>query len=338
MMSTTYLPSSRIQVIRSPFFAFLLVLVQFSFAYSYSNSKGLRGQIREKSSARFFTAFVQVPQHVPQHVALICDGNSRWAEQRKLHPSLGHAKGAEVLTSSLRHFRDRGVKICTFYGFSTENWSRSSAEIDDIWTVMERTAISFYDTAMRENVRVRILGDLDDDRIPTSLRDILARLEVDSCDGLQRPSSSETYVTGGDTYGDDLTVRIAINYGGRSDIVSAGKRIASLVKSGELSPEDIDEGLFEKHLCTSGIPDPELIIRTGGEQRLSNFLLWNSAYSELYFTEKLWPEFDRSSIDDALKWYASRCWRFGGRKLPASISVSSASVDTNGDTTLQHKR
>lgn len=195
-----------------------------------------------------------------------------------------------------------------------------------------------YDTAMRENVRVRILGDLDDDRIPTSLRDILARLEVDSCDGLQRPSSSETYVTGGDTYGDDLTVRININYGGRSDIVSAGKRIASLVKSGELSPEDIDEGLFEKHLCTSGIPDPELIIRTGGEQRLSNFLLWNSAYSELYFTEKLWPEFDRSSIDDALKWYASRCRRFGGRKLPASISVSSASVDTNGDTTLQHKR
>lgn len=310
MMSTTYLPSSRIQVIRPPFFAFLFVLVQFSFAYSYSNSKGL-----------------QVPQHVPQHVALICDGNSRWAEQRKLHPSLGHAKGAEVLTSSLRHFRDRGVKICTFYGFSTENWSRSSAEIDDIWTVMERTAISFYNTAMRENVRVRILGDLDDDRIPTSLRDILARLEVDSCGG---------NATGGD--GDDLTVCVAINHGGRSDIVSAGKRIASLVKSGELSPEDIDEELFEKQLCTSEIPDPELIIRTGGEQRLSNFLLWNSAYSELYFTEKLWPEFDVSSIDDALKWYASRCRRFGGRKLPASISVSSTSVDTNGDTTLQHKR
>ena len=298
------------------------MLVQFSFAYSYSNSNGLQ---------------------VPQHVALICDGNSRWAEQRKLHPSLGHAKGAEVLTSSLRHFRDRGVKICTFYGFSTENWSRSSAEIDDIWTVMERTAISFYDAAMRENVRVRILGDLDDDRIPTSLRDILARLEVDSCggsacDGLQRPSSSETYVTGGDTYGDDLTVCIAINHGGRSDIVSAGKRIASLVKSGELSPEDIDEGLFEKKLCTSGIPDPELIIRTGGEQRLSNFLLWDLAYSELYFSEKLWPEFDASSIDDALEWYAGRSRRFGGRKLPAPMSLSSAGGDMNGDTTLHHKR
>lgn len=192
-------------------------------------------------------------------------------------------------------------------------------------------------------MRVRILGDLDDDRIPTSLRDTLARLEVDSCggnarDGLQRPSSSETHVTDGDTYGDDLTVCIAINYGGRSDIVSAGKRLASLVKSGEISPEDIDEGLFEKHLCTSGIPDPELIIRTGGEQRLSNFLLWNLAYSELYFTEKLWPEFDTSSIDDALKWYARRCRRFGGRKLPASISLSSGGGDTNGDTMLQHKR
>ena len=312
MMGTTYLYSSHILVTLRPpffFFAFLLVLVQFSFAYSYSNSNGLQ---------------------VPQHVALICDGNSRWAEQRKLHPSLGHAKGAEVLTSSLRHFRDRGVKICTFYGFSTENWSRSSAEIDDIWAVMERTATSFYDTAMRENVRVRILGDLDDDRIPTSLKDALARLEVDSCGGntrdglLQRSSSSETHVTDGDTYGDDLTVCIAINYGGRSDIVSAGKRIASLVKSGGISPEDIDERLFEKHLCTFGIPDPELIIRTGGEQRLSNFLLWDLAYSELYFTEKLWPEFDTLSIDDALKWYASRCRRFGGRKLPASISVSSA--------------
>lgn len=208
---------------------------------------------------------------------------------------------------------------------------------------MERTAVSFYDTAIRENVRVRILGDLDDGRIPTSLRDTLARLEVDSCggnarDGLQRLPSSETPAANGDFDDDDLTVCIAINYGGRSDIVNAGRRIASLVKSGEISSEDIDEKLFEKHLCTYGIPDPELIIRTGGEQRLSNFLLWDLAYSELYFTEKLWPDFDKSSIDDALRWYASRCRRFGGRKLPASISVSSAGGDTNGDTTLQHKR
>ena len=322
MMNPTYFPLSYLQGIVPPLFTFFLVLARFSAAYSYS------------------TDILQGP---PKHVALVCDGNSRWAEQRNLHPSLGHAKGAEVLTSSLRHFRDRGVKICTFYGFSTENWSRSSAEIKDIWTVMERTAISFYDTAIRENVRVRILGDLDDDRIPLSLRDILARLEVDSGgknarDDLQRMSPSEKHAANGDFDDDDLTVCIAINYGGRSDIVNAGKRIVNLVKNGEISPENVDESLFEKYLCTSGIPDPELIIRTGGEQRLSNFLLWDLAYSELYFSEKLWPEFDASSIDDALEWYAGRSRRFGGRKLPAPMSLSSAGGDMNGDTTLHHKR
>jgi undecaprenyl diphosphate synthase len=292
MTSTPYLPFAHIQVQAPPLFIFLLALVPLSAAFNIKP---------------------------PKHVALICDGNSRWAEQRNLHPSLGHAKGAEVLTSSLRHFRDRGVKICTFYGFSTENWSRSRTEINDIWTVMESTAISFYDTAIAENVRVRILGDLDDDRIPISLRDTLTRLEIDSGGGnrddeLQRFSTSETQADG-----DDLTVYIAVNYGGRSDIVNAGKRIANMVKSGEIMPEDIDESLIKKCLCTYGIPDPELIIRTGGEQRLSNFLLWDLAYSELYFSEKLWPEFDATSIDDALEWYASRCRRFGGRKLPAAM-------------------
>mmetsp|Transcript_6096 Transcript_6096/g.17068 ORF Transcript_6096/g.17068 Transcript_6096/m.17068 type:complete len:310 (+) Transcript_6096:1-930(+) len=282
------------------------------------------------------TAFNNVTP--PKHVALICDGNSRWAEQRNLHPSMGHAKGAEVLTSSIRHFRDRGVEICTFYGFSTENWSRGGTEINDIWTVMELTARSFYDTAIAENVRVRILGDLDDDRIPTSLRDVLARLEMDSGGrnghDLQSELHSESTSTL-ETPGDDLMVCIAINYGGRSDIVNAGRRIADLVKNGDLSPEDIDERMFEKFLCTSGIPDPDLIIRTGGEQRLSNFLLWDLAYSEVYFSDKLWPEFDTSSIDDALDWYSGRCRRFGGRKVPATLTDPSK---MNGDTTLQHNR
>lgn len=270
----------------------------------------------------------------PKHVALICDGNSRWAEQRNLHPSIGHAKGAEVLTSSIRHLRDRGVEICTFYGFSTENWSRSSTEINAIWKVMERAAMSFYDTAIAENVRVRILGDLDDDRIPTSLRDALTRLEMDSGgrnghDALQSQAdsgeSTSTLVTSG---GDDLMVCIAINYGGRSDIVNAGKRIANLVKSGNLLPEDIDEHMFERFLCTSGIPDPDVIIRTGGEQRLSNFLLWDLAYSEVYFSDRLWPEFGTSSIDDALDWYSSRFRRFGGRKVPLSVSSKMNGKDT----------
>ena len=262
----------------------------------------------------------------PQHVALICDGNSRWAKQRHLPASIGHAKGADALTSALRSFKSRGVRICTFYGFSSENWSRSAEEIRDIWTVMERTAQTFHDKAMEENVCVRILGDLDDDRIPRSLKESLVQLERDTGGNadfersIDKTSSEQ-----------QLLVCLAINYGGRRDIVNAGKRIAELVKMGDLSVDEINEDVFEQHLWTSGVPAPDFVIRTGGERRLSNFLLWNLAYSEIYFTDELWPDFDAKSIDEALAWYASRSRRFGGRDLLGRHNNSALSGGNESD-------
>mmetsp|Transcript_2554 Transcript_2554/g.5439 ORF Transcript_2554/g.5439 Transcript_2554/m.5439 type:complete len:336 (-) Transcript_2554:17-1024(-) len=251
----------------------------------------------------------------PTHVALICDGNSRWAEKRSLPQAVGHAKGADALISVLRYLKRCGVKICTFYGFSTENWSRSREEINDIWMVMERTANSFRDMAVDENVRIRILGDLDDDRIPISLRETLSQLEIDT----RGVINDDDYDDDNNDESSSLMVCLAINYGGRSDIVRASREIAKLVQRGELdSIDDINEQTFEQHLCTVGLPDPDLIIRTGGEQRLSNFLLWDLAYSELYFTDELWPDFDSDSVDDALEWYSKTCRRFGGRKEKAA--------------------
>lgn len=183
---------------------------------------------------------------------------------------------------------------------------------------MERTAKSVRDMAIEENVRIRILGDLEDDRIPISLRDTLAQLEMDTGGNVDYDEKDKSNF---------LMVCLAINYGGRNDIVRAGKKIAQLIQRGELSVDGINEDTFEEHLCTSGVPNPDLIIRTGGEQRLSNFLLYDLAYSELYFTDELWPDFDASSVDDALSWYSSRSRRFGGRRMSgADCSTSKAKV------------
>ena len=296
-------------------------------------------------------------------MAFICDGNSRWAQQRDLPSSLGHAKGAEVVRNTLRHLRKRGVRICTFYGFSTENWSRSDEEISDIFNAMERTAKGFRAKAVEENVRVRILGDLDDDRIPSTLREALRKLEKDTGGrgaggrraGDKRANEhahdrrnwqEHNHTTTGSSAHDHkttdshnhttrlaptvtptrthITLCIAVNYGGRTDIVSASRRMAEMVQSGELSPEDIDQDTFGKYLGTSGVPNPDLIVRTGGEQRVSNFLLWDLAYSELFFTNVLWPDFGPNNADDALAWYTGVDRRFGGRRRPHSP------VDTSG--------
>ena len=275
------------------------------------------------------------PHPPPKHVALICDGNSRWAEERNLPQSVGHAKGADALTSVLRYMNSLGVQICTFYGFSTENWSRSKQEISDIWTIMERTANSFRDMAIEENVRIRILGNLDDDRIPISLRRTLDQLVKDTGGDVSYVANkNERCDDGNDDETKSLLVCLAINYGGRSDIVRASKEIAKLVQKGELANiDDINEDTFERHLCTLGVPDPDLIIRTGGEQRLSNFLLWDLAYSELYFTDELWPDFDSDSVDDALEWYSGRCRRFGGRKVGADCSISKSTSRSSRSTT-----
>lgn len=241
---------------------------------------------------------------IPRHVAFICDGNSRWAQSRGLPASAGHLAGADRLVDCLNTLKRTGVECCTFYGFSTENWKRSPEEIRDILYVTEQTARKFYQKAIEEHMRVKILGDLKDPRIPDGLKDILQKLERDTAD---LPSI--------------LTVCIAINYGGRQDILNASIKMAKALSSGELCADEVTEDDFSSLLFTSGIPDPDLMIRTGGEKRLSNFLLWNCAYSELYFSQDLWPDFDEASILEALEWYSSRSRRFGGRTNSAKAAA-----------------
>lgn len=194
------------------------------------------------------------------------------------------------------------VKYVTMYGFSTENWSRSWEEIRDIWRVMEQTATSFYELSKRERIRVKVLGDFSDERIPQSLKNILQKFTT---------KDSTEY----DDKEEPLTLCIAINYGGRDDILQATRKMAQMVARGEMSPCDIDDDTLSNFLSTgvAGVPDPDLVIRTGGERRLSNFLIWNCAYSELYFTDSLWPDFDENELDLAIDWYQNRERRFGGR-------------------------
>ncbi|KAL7566946.1 hypothetical protein ACA910_008666 [Epithemia clementina (nom. ined.)] len=251
---------------------------------------------------------------IPNHVAFVCDGNSRWAKNRGLPVIAGHTAGAVRLVNVvLPCLKERGVKYCTMYGFSTENWQRSEKEISDIFSVMERTANTVCDRLLerREIVRVRILGDLNDNRIPTTLKSALERLEQETdriCNDRNQPH----------------TLYLAINYGGRRDILEAAKKLArAAARSGDIDAiEQLSENDFSKLLCTDGIPDPDLVIRTSGECRISNFLLWNTAYSEFYFTPVLWPDFDSEALSEALDWYASRKRRFGARH---EINVTDAS-------------
>jgi undecaprenyl diphosphate synthase len=242
-------------------------------------------------------------KRVPKHVAFVCDGNSRWAKSRNLPTAVGHGVGADRLLDLLSFLKDDEIAYCTMYGFSTENWQRPPAEVAEILNIMEITARGFHDRAIKEHFRVKILGNLDDTRIPTSLRDILQKLERETA--TDQPA---------------LTVCLAVNYGGRQDIIDATLRLAKEIASGNIHPDDVTEDTVSSLLCTSGIPDPDLIIRTSGECRLSNFLLWNTAYSEIYFTPELWPDFRNDSWKAALAWYAQRKRRFGARevvKLPS---------------------
>lgn len=239
----------------------------------------------------------------PRHVAFICDGNSRWAEARGLPASIGHAAGADRLVECVQSLRQEGVAYCTMYGFSTENWKRSDREIRDILTVIEQTANAFKAWAMDEHVCVKILGNMNDPRIPRSLYDALGALERDT----HSSAAARGMVDG------RMTICLAINYGGRQDIVNASLQLAKAISAGDIDPCDVSENDFSRFLYTADIPDPDFVIRTGGDQRLSNFLLWNLAYAELYFTEVLWPDLDKIELIKALDWFSSRSRRFGGR-------------------------
>jgi undecaprenyl diphosphate synthase len=231
------------------------------------------------------------PDRLPQHVAVIMDGNGRWAKQRGPPRIMGHRRGVDTLKTLLRCSRDWGIGALTAYAFSTENWGRPIEEVDFLMALFERVLRQELLEMMEENVRIRFVGNLA--ALPPSLQD-----EIDQ-------AVSQTK----DNQGIEFTV--ATNYGGRQEIVQACRAIAEQVQQGHLAPADITEELFGRHLYTAGISDPDLLIRTSGEMRISNFLLWQLAYAEIYVTDTLWPDFDTSEFHQAIVAYQQRDRRFG---------------------------
>lgn len=230
-------------------------------------------------------------ERLPKHVAVIMDGNGRWAKQRGLPRIMGHRKGVDTLKDLLRCSRDWGIQALTAYAFSTENWGRPLEEVDFLMTLFERVLRRELEEMMQENVRIRFAGNLA--ALPNSLQ-----AEID------RAMNQTAHNQG-------IQFTVATNYGGRQEIINACRAIATQVQQGKLSPDEIDEPTFEQHLYTAGLSDPDLLIRTSGELRLSNFLLWQMAYAEIYVTETLWPDFDRAEFHQALSSYQQRHRRFG---------------------------
>jgi len=227
------------------------------------------------------------PDELPRHVAIIMDGNRRWARRRDLSELEGHAAGVEAIRALLKHVVRRGVPILSLYAFSRENWARSDEEVTGLFQLLEHTIRAETDELRAEGVRVRVLGRLDE--LPAETR---------------RSIGEALDATAG---GGRLTLNIAFNYAGRTEIVDAFRRLAA---SG-IASDQIDEAAISAALYTAGQPDPDLVIRTGGEQRLSNFLIWQSAYAELYTSNELWPDFGPDAFDGALLEFAGRTRRFG---------------------------
>jgi undecaprenyl diphosphate synthase len=227
----------------------------------------------------------------PTHVAIIMDGNGRWAKARMLPRIAGHRQGAEVVREMVSHCRDLGISFLTIYAFSSENWKRPLEEIDDLMGLLKIYLKREINELSRSGVRMRFIGNRK--RLP---KDIIALIEDAESKTPQNPG---------------LTLTVALNYGGRSEIVQAAESIARDVASGAIESSAIDEELFESYLDTAGIPDPDLLIRTSGEQRVSNFLLWQTAYTELVFSPVLWPDFNKGHLEDAINEFHRRERRYG---------------------------
>ncbi|MGB5914020.1 MAG: isoprenyl transferase [Phormidesmis sp.] len=232
-------------------------------------------------------------QALPKHVAVIMDGNGRWANQRGLPRVAGHRQGAKTLKELLRCCKDWGIGALTAYAFSTENWRRPTAEVDFLMVLFEKMLQKELKEMHKEGVRIRFLGDLGE--LSPALQKETAR------------AMKET------AHNTAVDFNVAINYGSRSEIVQACQKVAAKVEQGEIAAGDVTEDLISSHLYTAG-GDPDLLIRTSGEQRLSNFLLWQLAYTEMYFTDALWPDFDRAAFHQALVTFQTRDRRFGNAK------------------------
>lgn len=230
--------------------------------------------------------------HVPRHIAAIMDGNGRWAKQRGLSRAAGHKAGVEGVREVIRASNDMGVSYLTIYSFSTENWNRPLSEVRMLMTLFAETMAAELSSLEEEHVRIKLIGRIDD--LPTKTRETFER-------AIERTADN-----------DGMTLIMAVNYGARQEIADAIRSIASEVAAGVLIPESIDESTVESHLDTAAFPDPDLLIRTSGEYRLSNFLLYQIAYSEFYITDVLWPDFDRYELLRAVLNYQVRERRFGG--------------------------
>ena len=232
----------------------------------------------------------------PRHIAIIMDGNGRWAKGRGLPRTVGHKAGAENFRKIATYCKNIGVKYLTVYAFSTENWKRSEVEVSAIMTLLKRYLLEAVDSMERDRIRLHFFGDMTP--ISPELR-ALAR---------------ETDGISGRLAADDFQANVCLNYGGRDELLRAARRFAADCAAGRRYPNELDETLFSSYLDSAGIPDPELIIRPGGEQRLSNFLLWQCAYAELYVTDTLWPDFGERELDQAIAAFQRRDRRFGGVK------------------------
>ena len=242
------------------------------------------------------------PENLPSHVAIIMDGNGRWANARGLPRTEGHMEGAESARAIARCCAEVGISYLTLYAFSTENWNRPDEEVGFLMEQLARFLVERREELVENSIGLRAIGRTGE--LPASVRRELEKTEQITAKGAKR------------------TLVLALNYGGRSEIVDACRSLASQVESGDLSPGQIEEEHLSGAMYTAGIPDPDLLIRTGGERRVSNFLLWQLSYSEIYFTDVLWPDFRREEFLEALRDYAARERRFG--RLSASDGLGKA--------------
>jgi len=232
-----------------------------------------------------------LPRALPRHIAIIMDGNGRWAKARGLPRIAGHRSGAEAVRRTVTAAGELGIPYLTLFGFSSENWKRPSAEVQDLMVLLRHYLRGEIAELQRNSVRLKVIGELT--RLAPDIVGMIERAET-----LTRENSL-------------ITLTIALSYGGRAEIVAAVQAIAAEVARGRLAAEDVDEECLARHLFTADIPDPDLLIRTSGEQRISNFLLWQCAYSELVFTKTLWPDFCRNDLEQAIVDYCGRERRYG---------------------------
>ena len=235
---------------------------------------------------------METGRKIPQHIAIILDGNGRWAKAKGMPRNYGHTAGAKNVETVCQAAHDLGVKYVTMYAFSTENWNRPEGEVEALMKLLESYLKNCIKTADKNNMRVRVIGDTT--RLSERFQERIRELEAASAKN------------------DGLNLQIAINYGSRDEMTRAMRRMSEDVVAGKRKPEEITESVFEEYLDTAGIPDPDLLIRTSGELRLSNFLLWQLAYSEFYFPDFPWPDFHKEEVERAIEAYNKSDRRFGG--------------------------